>query len=254
MSSLKAFNFLTLVLASIVLVACSPEKFPDVLNDLGAEYQQALVVNSSSWSSSKGILQRFEKENADDWKAVGQSIPVTLGRNGTSWGRGLHTKDGLSHFKQEGDGKAPAGIFKLGTSFGYSATALEQQNYPYKQATNRDYYVDDVTSADYNSWTHIPDNQVNDPKPLWKSTERMRRDDDLYEWGVEVKHNKNPVVAKAGSAIFMHIWKDSETTTAGCTAMSKSDMINILKWLDSSKNPVLIQAPTSEMLHIKLAK
>lgn len=253
MNPLKTFNFSILILASIVLFACSPKKTPELLNQLNHEPQQALIVNSPTWDSSKGILQRFENKNGN-WKSIGHAIPVTLGRNGTSWGKGLHTEEGLNHFKQEGDGKAPAGIFRLGTSFGYSSAAPNQQKYPYRQATKRDYYVDDVDSTDYNSWVNIPDTQANNPKNLWKSTERMLRDDALYEWGIEIEHNKNPVVTKAGSAIFMHVWKDSETTTSGCTAMSKVDMLDILKWLDVNKNPVLIQMPNNKIMNTKLSR
>ena len=48
-----------------------------------------------------------------------------FGKNGLAWGKGiadnLDQRDGP--VKHEGDGKAPAGIFKLGTAFGYDSTA-----------------------------------------------------------------------------------------------------------------------------------
>ena len=235
-----------LLLSSLFISSCSSDYTSTLLNQLPEERQQVLLVTSKSWNSPKGTLQRYERRQ-NRWSAIGKHIPVTLGRNGTAWGRGLHSIQDLTHFKQEGDGRAPAGIFSLGSSFGYSNKPVERQHYPYRQADERDYYIDDIESADYNQWVRIPRNEVNTPKNHWKSFERMHRDDARYEWGIEVEHNKHPVISKAGSAIFMHVWENSDTPTAGCTAMEKSSMIEILKWLNVDKKPVLIQAPISEL-------
>jgi L,D-peptidoglycan transpeptidase YkuD (ErfK/YbiS/YcfS/YnhG family) len=71
----------------------------------------------------------------------------------------------------------------------------------------------------------------------------MKRDDELYEFGIVVRHNMNTVMNGKGSAIFVHVWRDSDQPTAGCTAMSKTNMLKVLRWLDPSKNPILIQVP-----------
>jgi D-alanyl-D-alanine dipeptidase len=44
----------------------------------------------------------------------------------------------------------------------------------------------------------------------------------------------------------LHIWKDSSTATAGCTAMPEQNLVDLLRWLDPAKRPVLIQMPRSE--------
>ena len=64
-----------------------------------------------------------------------------------------------------------------------------------------------------------------------------------YDLGVVVAHNSNPVAKGAGSCIFLHIWKDAESGTAGCTAMPRENLETILNRLDAKKNPVLIQLP-----------
>jgi D-alanyl-D-alanine dipeptidase len=51
------------------------------------------------------------------------------------------------------------------------------------------------------------------------------------------------VNAGGGSCIFLHIWKNSESGTAGCTAMERENLETILKWAETAKNPVLIQLP-----------
>jgi L,D-peptidoglycan transpeptidase YkuD (ErfK/YbiS/YcfS/YnhG family) len=241
-----------ILIASVILSACSPKQTPELLNMLPENSQQALVVTNTKWEENSGILRRFEKVQGD-WKAIGNDVPVMLGRNGLAWGKGLHIGQKDSFYKQEGDGKAPAGIFKLGTSFGYADQALEGQDYPYQQATVRDYFVDDVTSTDYNRWITIPESQENTPKAHWKSFEKMRRDDALYELGLVIEHNSNPVEAKAGSAIFMHVWKDSQTDTSGCVSMEKSNLTGILQWLDAEKQPLFIMAPTGVLDNIELS-
>ena len=66
---------------------------------------------------------------------------------------------------------------------------------------------------------------------------------DQYALGVFVAHNYNPVNKGGGSCIFLHIWKNANSGTAGCTAMDRSNIEKIFSWIDVKKNPVLIQLP-----------
>jgi L,D-peptidoglycan transpeptidase YkuD (ErfK/YbiS/YcfS/YnhG family) len=69
----------------------------------------------------------------------------------------------------------------------------------------------------------------------------MKRGDDLYEYGVWVLYNSNPVSAGNGSCIFIHVWRNEHSGTAGCTAMSKDNILKLIHWLDKKKSPVLLQ-------------
>ena len=71
----------------------------------------------------------------------------------------------------------------------------------------------------------------------------MKRDDDLYELGIVVEHNMHPFQKGRGSAIFLHVWRRADQPTAGCTAMSRADMLRLLQWLDPSGKPFLLQLP-----------
>jgi D-alanyl-D-alanine dipeptidase len=73
----------------------------------------------------------------------------------------------------------------------------------------------------------------------------MLRNDLLYKWGLVVDHNARAIPG-GGSCIFLHIWKDSSTATAGCTAMREQDLVTLLRWLDPKRRPVLIQMPRTE--------
>ena len=51
------------------------------------------------------------------------AAPVSVGRNGAAWGLGLHAAQPQGPQKQEGDGRAPAGVFTLG-AISFSIAAL----------------------------------------------------------------------------------------------------------------------------------
>jgi L,D-peptidoglycan transpeptidase YkuD (ErfK/YbiS/YcfS/YnhG family) len=138
--------------------------------------------------------------------------------------------------KREGDGKSPSGIFPLGIAFGYDPSVVTKM--PYRQATDDDFWVDDVNSEDYNKWVQ--------GEPNAASWEKMRRDDDQYKYGVVIEYNMHPIVKGKGSAIFLHVWKDGESTL-GCVSMSEEMILQIFGWLDSAKKPLIIMGTESEL-------
>lgn len=236
-----------LALLLFLVSGCKPARNSEIqLPELPASCGQVLLVTSAGWNAASGSLRRLERDEQGKWRTAGREIPVSLGRSGMGWGRGLSlvAADLAGPRKQEGDGRSPAGIFSLGTAFGYAAASPGKSAYPYRQATDRDYYVDDSDSSDYNRWVELP---VNSPPPdqLWKSFERMRRDDDLYEFGLVVEHNMNPIEPNGGSAIFLHVWAGPGKPTAGCTAMARDDLVPLLSWLDPQKQPLLVQTPSN---------
>lgn len=209
---------------------------------------QIVLVETESWDSPTGELQRFSKSRGK-WVPIGEQIPVAIGRNGLAWGRGLQQQTTEEPQKKEGDSKAPAGAFGFGSSFGYGSEPPVGLKLPYRRATEHDFYVDDANAAEYNTWVTItPGSAVS-----WKSAESMKRNDGLYELGIVVRQNESPVVPARGSAVFLHIWRAPGAPTAGCTAMSKKNLLDVMMWLDPKQNPLLIQVPRSEITHIKLA-
>jgi len=217
--------------------------------NLPATTQQVVLVETDSWTSTTGELQLLSR-TPGGWVAVGAKIPVSLGKNGLAWGRGLQQEVADGPQKVEGDGKATAGVFHLGTAFGYEPGPPPGCKLPYRQATDRDFFVDDPHSADYNTWVTLP--AAGWEKP-WKSAETLRRTDYLYELGIVVLQNSAPVVRGKGSAVFLHIWRNPGSPTAGCTAMAKDNLQALLAWLDPAKQPLLIQAPRGEMHKIRIA-
>jgi L,D-peptidoglycan transpeptidase YkuD (ErfK/YbiS/YcfS/YnhG family) len=171
----------------------------------------------------------------------GPTIPVVLGKKGLAWGIGAADFKAASR-KVEGDNKAPAGIFRLGPAFGYAPkSAARWIKLSYVSLTSQTEGIDDPRSRYYNQL--VDRSKV--AKVDWHSSEQMRRADDLYKWGIFVAHNSRATPG-AGSCIFLHIWKDSRSATAGCTAMAEPNLVSLLRWLNPAARPVLVQMPQAE--------
>lgn len=215
---------------------------------------QLILVISEEWTAVDARLTRFERStNSDSWTQVGTSVPVVVGQNGMAWGRGLHDLDttlSADQLKHEGDNKSPAGIFTLGTSIGYATQAEFAElgiKTDYLALTPTTECVDDVNSHYYN--------QILDRSQVavdWTSSEKMRRTDELYSWGVFVEHNTLNTVAGGGSCIFMHIWRGPSHGTEGCTAMELTSIQSLLGWMDRHKSPILVQLPRAEFERLQV--
>lgn len=210
--------------------------------------RQCIVVTTDSWAGSSGTAQWFDRRQHGAWQLHGRPAPVVVGRRGLAWGLGEMNTFGLpGPIKHEGDDTAPAGIFRLGTAFGYAPTAKPLHlRLPYLPLSSNIVAVDDPNSRYYN---HLVDTRrvTND----WRSAEKMILADDRYKWGVQVLYNAGGVPG-AGSCIFLHVWKSSVTPTSGCTAMAEEDLLRLLGWLDPARQPLLSQMPRS--IYNKLQK
>ena len=201
---------------------------------------QLIVVITPSLESSHGKLICFTRPSERaEWEKVGDTISVLVGKKGLAWGRGLHPlNDSTIPIKVEGDGKSPAGVFTLGTAFGYlPAEKIGELRFPYLQVSQTLECVDDVNSRYYNQLIERDKVENKD----WQSSERMLLSGIWYELGVVVDHNNNPARKGGGSCIFLHNWSDPADSTTGCTALDRSDLKRIIEWLDISKSPVLVQ-------------
>ena len=58
--------------------------------------------------------------------------------------------------------------------------------------------------------------------------EKLYRNDRLYDIVVILDYNFNPIIKNKGSAIFIHVAKKSFQETAGCIALNKKNLIDLL--------------------------
>lgn len=175
---------------------------------------------------------------------------MTLGKAGLAWGRGLHPAAQHPEGKQEGDGRAPAGIFKLGLCFADPGrmTLPATLDLPLRWATPDLWWVDDPGSLHYNCLVDRREMPVD-----WCSAESLLREDERYLLALEIRHNTDPVEPGAGSCIFMHVWAGPEAGTAGCTAMALPDLLRLVAWLKADASPCLVQLPRETYARVQAA-
>jgi L,D-peptidoglycan transpeptidase YkuD (ErfK/YbiS/YcfS/YnhG family) len=203
--------------------------------------RQLVVATAPSWNATGGIAQRFER-NGDGWKSVGRPWPVLFGRNGLAWGSGVRGQEENVRRKAERDGRAPAGLFRIGKIYTYDRALPAGSDYPFHTVTAADVWVDDVNHPDYNR--HLLVDPANPPP--WYAKQRMRLGDFAYRWLVEIRHNSDPPVPGHGSAIFLHIRRGPQRPSAGCTTMATEDLVTLIKWLRADARPHFVLLPRTE--------
>lgn len=183
---------------------------------------QIILVTTDRTNSRNATISYYEKERWTwKWKKVYSSINGVVGKNGVTTN------------KVEGDGKTPAGIYSLTDSFG-TAPKPTNVKLPYTRINKYYYWIDDVTSRDYNKMYYFR----GDPKKMWRSYESLTHP--LYSYVVEIDYNVNPIVKGKGSAIFLHTKNKSTNYTLGCVAIPKDNLVQIMKRLVPASRPHII--------------
>jgi len=239
------WHFLAVCLVLSLLAACAHRSAPASGEAMRwSNATQLILVTTPDWNTPAGTLRTFVR-NGSQWRQIGTATPVTIGRTGAAWGLGLNDVPADGPQKREGDGRSPAGVFAIGTAFGYAANASTAL--PYAPMDANDYCIDVPDSALYN---RIVDAGEVGADAVAGSTEPMRRDlhangDQRYRLGFVIEHNA-AARPGAGSCIFAHLWKSPTDATAGCTAMADAQMERILAWLDPVRHPVFVLLPEAE--------
>jgi len=129
-------------------------------------------------------------------------------------------RGGIRCDKREGDGATPAGRFALRrVLYRPDRLAPPQSDLPTRPLAVDDGWCDAPGDENYNRLVRLP---------YAASAERLWRDDRFYDIVVVLGHNDNPVVAGAGSAVFFHLARADYAPTAGCVAVARQDMLDIL--------------------------
>lgn len=212
---------------------------------------QLVVVTSEDWDSSEGELQAWAR-TAEGWRRHGAPFVVALGRSGSAWGIGLHPQGNEGPQKREGDGRSPAGIFALGTAFGYASHADTRLHWQPMRETS---YCMDVADSPY--YNRIVDAEQVGAEAVAGSTEPMRLDlhgdgDVRYQQGFVIEHNPRNVAGQ-GSCIFAHLWRTPGEATAGCTAMPPARMQALLGWLQPAAQPRFVLLPRAQYQQVQAA-
>lgn len=129
-------------------------------------------------------------------------------------------RSGVRADKREGDGASPAGVWPLRRAlFRPDREAPPVTRLPLAPIAPDDGWCDDPADPAYNRPVKLP---------YAASTERMWREDRLYDLVIVLGHNDDPVVSGAGSAVFLHLARSDHGPTEGCVALDRSDFLVLL--------------------------
>lgn len=143
--------------------------------------------------------------------AGGNALRVALGRAG------------IRADKREGDGGTPAGRFHP-VRLWWRADRLPrpQTRLPARRIGPDDAWCEDPRDRRYNRAFR---------KSAAETGDRLRRDDALYDLVIEIDHNTRPRIAGRGSAVFVHIARTGYAPTAGCIALRRHELLDLLRRL-----------------------
>ena len=138
-------------------------------------------------------------------------VPVALGRAG------------IKANKREGDGATPRGRFRLLRLWWRTERAPRPCTLlPSRPIRADDGWCEDPSDRRYNRPIKLPPKRPGD---------RLWREDGLYDLVIELDHNTRPRVVGRGSAVFMHVAREDLLPTAGCVALSVSDLRKLISRL-----------------------
>ena len=132
-------------------------------------------------------------------------------------------KAGIVTDKVEGDNGTPCGTLPFrNVLYRSDRLARPATQLPIRAMVEADAWIDQPDHPDYNTHAYLP-------IAAGVSHERMCREDNLYDVVAILGYNDDPVVPNKGSAIFMHVASENYGGTAGCVALSLSDLLEVLK-------------------------
>ena len=133
-------------------------------------------------------------------------------------------RSGLSVLKREGDGATPRGRFSVRRAF-YRADriARPRTGVELRGLRRADGWCDALGDRNYNRIVRLP---------YSASSERLWREDGLYDLILVLSHNDIPRVQGRGSAIFMHVARAGLLPTEGCVALKREHLVRVLQHLN----------------------
>ena len=129
-------------------------------------------------------------------------------------------KGGVKKKIMEGDNITPKGIFKIIKIYYRHDKIKKIKTLIKKIKIKKDMgWCDDPNSRFYNKLINLPTKY---------SHEKLYINDNLYDLIVVLSYNTKPIIKNKGSAIFIHVAKNSYRKTKGCIALKKNHLIKII--------------------------
>jgi L,D-peptidoglycan transpeptidase YkuD (ErfK/YbiS/YcfS/YnhG family) len=213
---------------------------PERLRHVG-DSRQVVVATAKGWSTSHARLQAWQQRPDGTWHRVLDPVPARIGWNGFA----------LEANRRQGSGETPAGTFRLLRGFGTERPPGVDLRYrvidrndwwPYDPRDPKTYNVFQFRRTERSRW-----------RPSWaEDLDSFQRQ---YRYAVVLDYNLPSVVRSVngqrvtaepadtskGGGIFLHVRDDGPT--AGCVAVRRADMRQLLRWLDPDDRPIIVMGP-----------
>ena len=134
-------------------------------------------------------------------------------------------KKGISYKKKEGDLITTKRKFKIKYIL-YRRDRVKISTKLKKKVIKKNMgWCDDPRSKQYNKLVKLP---------FIFSHEKLYKKENIYDIILVLNYNMNPIKKNKGSAIFIHVAKNSFRKTEGCVAIKKLNLIKLIKKINPS--------------------
>ena len=141
-------------------------------------------------------------------------------------------KRGIGIKKKEGDFITPIGTFKIKYIL-YRKDRINKPKSVFKtlQITKKMGWCDDPISKKYNKLITYP---------FKYNAEKLYRKNNIYDILIVLNYNMKPIIKNKGSAIFIHVAKKNYSSTEGCVAVKKNDLLKLIRNLTKKTSVKII--------------
>ena len=140
-------------------------------------------------------------------------------------------KAGVQGTKREGDNVTPKGTFKIVKIY-YRSDRIKKISSKFRpiKITKSMGWCDDPNSKNYNQLIKLPTKYGH---------EKLHKKNNVYDLIVVLNYNMNPIIKNKGSAIFIHVAKKKYKKTAGCIALKKIHLLNLIKKIEKNTKVII---------------
>ena len=140
-------------------------------------------------------------------------------------------KAGVESRKQEGDNVTPKGTFKIVKIY-YRSDRIKKISSKFRpiKITKNMGWCDDPNSKNYNQLIKLPTKYGH---------EKLHKKNNVYDLIIVLNYNMNPIIKNKGSAIFIHVAKKKYKKTAGCIALKKIHLLNLIKKIEKNTKVII---------------
>lgn len=223
-------SVLPLALLALVLACPSPAR-PAACPQALADASRLVLVVTPDMEGPAAHVSAYERAAASgSWRRIGDEEPAVVGSAGLGWGltyRSLAAEG--EPLKVEGDRRTPAGIYRLGPTFGFEPSAAAGH---LLLEPDRHLCVDDLDSEHYG---HIVPRSVAGPHTRGEEMAGIG----LYRRGIVVDYPSDRL-ERSGSCIFVHVWEAPRQGTSGCVALPEPSVARLQEWSASAPAAIAI--------------